>query len=115
MQIIISVIESFNKKFSSLPLFDLLYEGSDYSLIASLYDQVKIQDDNAKKKLACSLILELKNHVTTITSESTKEDFYYDVYYINTHFNKLTHEEAYELLGSNIEDVYCYMRTKFSA
>ena len=109
------VIESFNKKFSSLPLFDLIYEGSDYSLISSLYDQVKIQDDNAKKKLACSLILELKNHVTTITSESTKEDFYYDVYYINTHFNKLTHEEAYELLGSNIEDVYCYMRTKFSA
>lgn len=102
------VLYSFLKNdYSSLPLFDALYSGVNYSsCINNICKIMKMKKNTLKKKLACVIYNEFMNKNYLLGAEKEIENLYYKINIINDNINKLTNNDIKLLYDFSISSVY---------
>lgn len=107
------ILECFSKKYSSLPLFDMLHQkDKPNSILSNIYQYSKFENNSSLKSLAYRLIVELENDEYSLQSESAREDLYYEIHFINKNFNKLTNEDVKCIKNITIENVFLFIQSK---
>lgn len=109
------VLECFTKGYSSLPLFEVLYQNKKSSiLLDEIYSTLRSKQTNLlKRKLACNLVVDLENELFFTRSDKTKEDIYYKVGKINKYLNELDDNDIMSLSNITIDNVYFLIESKF--
>ncbi len=89
------VIESFKNGYSTLPLYDMLYNkkgfhGCQNNIKTYITSSIKDEDLSPVIKLVYKLIIEFENEICSITREDEIEDMYYMMRDIDMNLEKLT-------------------------
>ena len=104
------VKEYFNRNYSSLPLYNVLYnKEKQSSLTSNIIDAITNENYSSNKKaLACDLIVELGNKDYYFMSDKTKEELGYKMYYINKSFTKINDNDIKKLKPNKLNIDYLY-------
>lgn len=102
------VEDCFARGYSSLPLFDAIYNNDKVnSTIKEIYDVLNdelLSDE--KRQLTYGLIIYVENVLPFIQSEKAKEDFYFMIRQINNNYNKILESDICNESNLTIESLY---------
>lgn len=110
------VLNSFSKGYSSLFLFEVIYENLQVSpILGNIYKAAKSETvDGKEKTLACNLIINFENEILDAHSENSREYIYYHISKINSVFKELDISKLNPFNFSEIIDFYYSLTEKKS-
>lgn len=99
------ILDCFKKGYSSLPLYDVLYDSKYHnSLLSEIYKVLENPElCKRKKELTYGLIIYVENELHLIQSEKLRDEFYYEMRLINKNYNKILQEDICSLSDISIE------------
>jgi hypothetical protein len=108
------VLKSFEKGYSTLPVFTVLQTNSSSIMLDKIYSTIRDENSSSfKRDLAFNLVAESDNVLHLTTSDRAKEDYYYHLLIVNKFFNELTEKDVNSLSNITIDSLYNFISEKY--